>query len=109
MSLILKPGTSWDEVYSQCVRIAPEAFHDDRLLNHFGGGWSRAGEPMPATTPVDGSTIAGPPFLDFDVAGRAVVAAVDQHIEWRNVPLAERKARVSEALDALTGSAPPAT
>ena len=33
MSLILKPGTSWDEVYSQCVRIAPEAFHDDRLLN----------------------------------------------------------------------------
>ncbi|RDI26480.1 aldehyde dehydrogenase family protein [Lentzea flaviverrucosa] len=102
MSLILKPGTSWHDVYAQCVEVAPEAFHDDRLLNHFGGEWSRSGEPVPATSPVDGSTIAGPPFLDFDVAGRAVVAAVDQHVEWCNVPLAERKARVSEALDSLT-------
>ena len=33
MSLILKPGTSWNDVYSRCVRVAPEAFHDDRLRN----------------------------------------------------------------------------
>ncbi|MFD9736851.1 aldehyde dehydrogenase family protein [Umezawaea sp. NPDC059074] len=101
MSLILKPGTSWRELYARCAEIAPEAFHDDRLLNFYGGRWRREGLPSPATSPVDGSTIAGPPRLDAGSARAAVAAALDDHRAWAEVPLQERKARVTAALDDL--------
>ncbi|MFZ3494989.1 aldehyde dehydrogenase family protein [Streptomyces sp. 5.8] len=51
---------------------------------------------------MDGSPIAGPPRLDAGTATKAVRAALDQHRAWRQVPPAERRARVTAALDALT-------
>jgi acyl-CoA reductase-like NAD-dependent aldehyde dehydrogenase len=102
VTYILKPGTSWQEIYERCVAVAPEAFHEDRLLNLWGGEWRRDGTVTPAVTPVDGTPIAGPPRQSCDVAKFAVQAAVDQHRAWGEVPVAERKARVSAALDALT-------
>jgi acyl-CoA reductase-like NAD-dependent aldehyde dehydrogenase len=81
--------------------VAPEAFDADRLLNYWGGRWRRDGLTSPATSPVDGTSIAGTPRIDESTATSAVRAAYDQHQTWRNVPLDERKARVSAALDAL--------
>ncbi|GAA5062273.1 acyl-CoA reductase-like NAD-dependent aldehyde dehydrogenase [Thermocatellispora tengchongensis] len=100
--LRLKPGTGWQEAYSACVTLAPEAFHDDRVLNHWGGMWQRDGRPTLDVSPLDRTAIAGPPRLDRAAAARAVRGALDQHREWRHTPLAERKARVSAVLDALT-------
>ena len=102
MSLILKPGSAWSDAYDRCVSAAPEAFHDDRVLNHWGGFWQRDGHPEPAVSPVDGTAIAGPPRLDRAAALRAVRAGLDEHRVWRHVPLAERKARVTAALEAMT-------
>ncbi|BCB76809.1 aldehyde dehydrogenase family protein [Phytohabitans flavus] len=101
MSLIRKPGTAWDEVYARCREAAPEAFHDDRLLNYWGGQWRRDGAPIPATSPVDGTAIAGPPQVTAATATAATRAATEAHRGWVAVPLAERKARVTAALDAL--------
>jgi acyl-CoA reductase-like NAD-dependent aldehyde dehydrogenase len=101
MSLILKPGTDWAEAYARCVAVAPEAFHDDRVLNLWGGRWRRDGDPVPATSPVDGTVIAGPPFLGVDEASSAVAAAAVAHQDWRHVPLDVRKSKVTAALDAL--------
>ncbi|MFB9717720.1 aldehyde dehydrogenase family protein [Planobispora longispora] len=98
---MLKPGTAWSDAYEQCVLRAPEAFHDDRVLNRWDGRWQRDGRPAPGVTPVDGTAVAGPPRLDRGTAFRAVRASVDEHRLWRHVPLAERKARVTAALDAL--------
>lgn len=100
--MILKPGTSWADAYARCLATAPEAFDDDRVRNYWAGQWWRNGEPAPATSPVDGTAIAGPPLVPAAEAAQAVRAAAGQHREWRQVPLAERKARVSAALDALT-------
>lgn len=101
MTYILKPGTSWQDAYQRCIDAAPEAFHDDRILNLWGGVWRRDGDDIPGVTPVDGTPIAGPPRLSCDVAHLAVQGAVDQHHAWREVPLTERKARVAATLDAL--------
>ncbi|MFC3817375.1 aldehyde dehydrogenase family protein [Planomonospora venezuelensis] len=98
---MLKPGTAWSDAYDRCVRQAPEAFHDDRVLNLWDGRWRRDGRSGPAVTPVDGTAIAGPPRLDRSTAFRAVRASADAHRSWRHVPLAERRARVTAALDAL--------
>jgi acyl-CoA reductase-like NAD-dependent aldehyde dehydrogenase len=99
---ILKPGTDWPALYARCRSVAPEAFHPDGLLNHWAGLWRRDGVADPATSPIDGTPIAGPPRVDESVATAAVRAAHDQHLAWRDVPLTERKARVAATLDALT-------
>lgn len=101
MELMLKPGTSWVDVYRRCADVAPEAFHQDRVLNLWGGRWHRDGVIAPATSPVDGSPIAGPPFLDLAEAQGAVRASLDQHREWVEVPLEERKRRVLAAVQAM--------
>ncbi|MQA97222.1 MAG: aldehyde dehydrogenase family protein [Streptosporangiales bacterium] len=101
MNLILKSGTAWADAWDRCLALAPEAFDGDRVLNHWAGTWRRDGRPGPATSPVDGTTIAGPPRLDRAAATKAVRAAADAHGEWRHVPFAERRARVTAALDAL--------
>ncbi|MDX6345778.1 MAG: hypothetical protein QOF84_568 [Streptomyces sp.] len=100
--LILKPGTSWTDAWQRCLTAAPEAFQDDRVLNLWQGTWHADGRVLPTTSPVDGTPIAGLPRLDAASAHAAVRASLDQHRAWRNVPLAERKARISAALDALT-------
>ncbi|MEV0038107.1 aldehyde dehydrogenase family protein [Streptomyces sp. NPDC050804] len=102
LTLSLKPGTAWADAWERCLAVAPEAFQDDRVLNLWAGSWQSDGRALPATSPVDGSPIAGPPRLDAATAQQAVRACLDEHRVWRHVPLAERKARVGATLDALT-------
>ncbi|MFG2874754.1 aldehyde dehydrogenase family protein [Streptomyces sp. NPDC048337] len=101
-TLTLKPGTAWPDAWRRALEAAPEAFREDHVLNLWGGSWQHDGSSLPATSPVDGSPIAGPPRLDSATAGRAVRASLDAHRAWRHVPLPERRARVGAALDALT-------
>ncbi|RKN04956.1 aldehyde dehydrogenase family protein [Streptomyces radicis] len=100
-TLRLKPGTAWDDALGRAEVAAPEAFTGRRALNLHGGRWHRDGTPAPATSPVDGRPITGPPAVDPGTARGAVRAALDQHRAWRNVPLAERAAMVSAAIDEL--------
>uniref|UniRef100_A0AAU2K3X6 Aldehyde dehydrogenase family protein n=1 Tax=Streptomyces sp. NBC_00049 TaxID=2903617 RepID=A0AAU2K3X6_9ACTN len=100
-TLTLKPGTAWSDAWRQALTAAPEAFRDDHVLNLWGGSWQPDGHSLPATSPVDGSPIAGPPRLDARTAAQAVRAGLDQHRAWRHVPLPERRARIGAALDAL--------
>ncbi|PRX91723.1 aldehyde dehydrogenase family protein [Allonocardiopsis opalescens] len=100
MALQLKPGTSWSETYDKAIAAAPEAFDADRVNNYWGGRWHTDGEPRPATSPIDGTEIAGPPMLSRAAAEEAVRAATQEHERWSRLPLAERKQRVSATLDA---------
>jgi acyl-CoA reductase-like NAD-dependent aldehyde dehydrogenase len=102
MGLMLKPGTSWSETYARCLTVAPEAFDEDRVRNLWGGQWHRDGVPLSATSPIDGTAIAGPPMLSAGTTEEAVRAATIEHQAWRDVPLPERAARVTAALEALT-------
>ncbi|MWA14815.1 aldehyde dehydrogenase family protein [Streptomyces sp. BA2] len=99
---VLKAGTAWNDAWRRCIAAAPEAFRDDRVLNLWNGTWQADGRALPATSPVDGSPIAGPPRLDAATAQQAVRASLDQHRAWRHIPLDERRARVAATLDALT-------
>ncbi len=100
-ALTLKSGTSWADAWRRCRSVAPEAFRDDRVLNLWDAGWRADGRVLPATSPVDGTPVAGPPRLDAATARHAVRASLDQHRAWRHVPLPERRARVAATLDAL--------
>ncbi|MFI5755079.1 aldehyde dehydrogenase family protein [Streptomyces sp. NPDC051569] len=100
--LTLKAGTSWSDAWRRSLAVAPEAFRDDRPLNLWAGSWRTEGHVLPATSPVDGSPVAGPPRLDAATAQQAVRACLDEHRAWRHVPLPERRARVAATLDALT-------
>ncbi|MEV8314378.1 aldehyde dehydrogenase family protein [Streptomyces sp. NPDC059900] len=99
---VLKAGTAWTDAWQRCLAVAPEAFRDDHVLNLWNGTWHADGRALPATSPVDGSPIAGPPRLDAATAHQAVRASLDQHRAWRHIPLGERRARVAATLDALT-------
>jgi acyl-CoA reductase-like NAD-dependent aldehyde dehydrogenase len=101
VTLSLKPGTAWADVYARARAIAPEAFDADRILNLAGGEWKRTGSPGEHITPVDGSPIEGPPRIDHDDAVTAVAQAADEHKAWGAVDLDERKARVKAAVDEM--------
>ncbi|MFJ4124793.1 aldehyde dehydrogenase family protein [[Kitasatospora] papulosa] len=101
-TLVLKPGTAWQDAWRRCLAAAPEAFQDDRVRNLWGAAWHPDGRTLPAISPVDGTPVAGPPRLDAPAARAAVRAALDAHRAWRHVPLPERRARVSATLDTLT-------
>lgn len=101
MTLSLKPGTSWDDVYARARSAAPEAFDADRSLNLLGGEWKRIGSPGEHVTPVDGSPIQGPPRIDHDDAVIAVGQAAGEHKAWGAVDLDERKTRVKAAVDEM--------
>src|SRR5215213_11233707 len=94
-------GASWEDAYARCRQIAPEAFERDRVRNLWGGDWQLAGNPTEATSPVDGSPIAGPPMLQPEQALQAVAAAAVEHTEWTKVDLDERRARVARCVDQL--------
>ncbi|MFM9371308.1 aldehyde dehydrogenase family protein [Streptomyces sp. Da 82-17] len=100
--LTLKPGFAWTDAWRRCRDVAPEAFLDDRVLGLWAANWQPGGRSLPATSPVDGTPVAGPPRLDGATARQAVRAALDQHRAWRHVPLPERRARIAATLDALT-------
>ncbi|MFF0075898.1 aldehyde dehydrogenase family protein [Streptomyces sp. NPDC005494] len=99
--LVLKPGTAWQDAWRRCLATAPEAFQDDRVRNLWAAAWHSDGRSLPATSPVDGTPVSGPPRLDAAAARQAVRASLDAHRAWRHVPLPERRARVSATLDAL--------
>lgn len=94
-------GASWEDAYARCHQIAPEAFERDRVRNLWGGDWHLAGNPTEATSPIDGSPIAGPPMLQLEQALQAVAAAAAEHKEWVKVDLDERRARVARCVDQL--------
>ena len=98
MTLSLKPGTSWSDVYSRAREAAPEAFDADRILNLAGGEWKRIGTPGDHVTPVDGSPIQGPPRIEHDDAVTAVAQAAGEHKAWQEVDLDERRRRVAAAV-----------
>jgi len=98
VTLTIKPGTAWDDVYARARSAAPEAFDADRILNLAGGQWQRIGEPGRHTTPVDGSELQGPPRISHDEAVAAVSHAKREHDEWQSVDLDERRRRVAEAV-----------
>ncbi|MDP9793237.1 acyl-CoA reductase-like NAD-dependent aldehyde dehydrogenase [Catenuloplanes nepalensis] len=97
--MIVKPGTAWTDAYAGCLRAAPEAFHDDRPLNRWGGGWRRDGVAGTARSPVDGTPIMAPPRVERATASAAVRAAADAHTAWARTPLPARTRRVRAALD----------
>lgn len=74
-TLVLKPGMSWQDAWQRSLAAAPEAFRDDQALNLWGAAWHPDGHPLPATSPVDGSPVAGLPRLDADTALHAVRAS----------------------------------
>ncbi|WP_241832383.1 aldehyde dehydrogenase family protein [Pseudofrankia sp. EUN1h] len=101
-ALRLAPGTTWADAFARAGDAAPEAFGDGRLLNLWGGHWRATGIPLAhSASPVDGSPIAGPPMIQLDEAREAIGAACEEHQRWRDVPLVERRARVTAAVDAL--------
>jgi hypothetical protein len=100
-NLQLKPGCSWAETYARCVSVAPEAFESGRIHNLLHGEWQRVGVPGHHVTPVDLSPIHGPPRVERDIAVSAVEHARDQHAAWSKVGLAERRERVTTAIDTM--------
>jgi acyl-CoA reductase-like NAD-dependent aldehyde dehydrogenase len=102
VTLQIKPGTTWDDVYARARSAAPEAFDAKRILNLAAGEWQRIGEPGEHLTPVDGTPIQGPPRVSHEEAAQAVQHALGEHKSWGEVDLDERKARVAQAVDAMT-------
>jgi len=93
---------TWDHVLSESAKLAPSAFDGSRLRNLHEGRWQPTGSPAPLISPVDGSTLASLPKLDAAVALSAVQASAAEHAAWGEQPLAERKARVSAAVESLS-------
>jgi acyl-CoA reductase-like NAD-dependent aldehyde dehydrogenase len=102
MTLRLASGTSWTETLERATAAAPEALAPDLLRNLVAGDWSGAGNRALLRTPVDGTHLTHLARLDAGTARRAVRHAADEHAAWSATALAERKHRVSAALDALT-------
>jgi acyl-CoA reductase-like NAD-dependent aldehyde dehydrogenase len=94
-------GAGWEQVYAQCRSVAPEAFEPDRVCNLWDGAWQPAGNPSEATSPVDGSSIMGPPMLQLGQALEAVAGAAAEHRQWAKVDLEERRARVARCVEQL--------
>jgi acyl-CoA reductase-like NAD-dependent aldehyde dehydrogenase len=97
----VRQGARWEDAYARCRQVAPEAFEPDRVRNLWNGEWQLAGTPNEATSPVDGSPIAGPPMLRLDQALQAVAAAAAEHRQWTAVDLDERRDRVARCLEQL--------
>ncbi len=83
------------------MAAAPEAFHDDRVLNHWGGCWQRDGRPAPVFSPLDGTAIAGPPRWTGPARARPWRARSRSTGSGGTCPSAERKARVAAAVEAM--------
>ncbi|MCG5467343.1 aldehyde dehydrogenase family protein [Micromonospora sp. LAH09] len=107
MALRLADGTAWSDVLARAVAATPEAFGAEvdgvtTLHNLVEGEWRATGQPAPVRTPVDNTVVVNLRRLDADTARAAVRHAAAEHRAWALTPLADRKARVSDALDSLT-------
>jgi acyl-CoA reductase-like NAD-dependent aldehyde dehydrogenase len=97
------PGFArWDCVLAGAFAHTPDGFAGAQLRNLHGGRWQTSGSPTALTSPVDGSVLADLGRLDSAAARAAVLAAADEHKAWAVTPLAERKARVWAAVDAMS-------
>jgi acyl-CoA reductase-like NAD-dependent aldehyde dehydrogenase len=103
-ALHVKPGTEWAAVLGRVAGTAPEAFGTDRLFNLIDGDWRPNGDPEPLVSPVDGTKLIGLPRLSAGEAQHAVHASAAAHREWAQTPLAERKARVGAAVEAMVAA-----
>jgi acyl-CoA reductase-like NAD-dependent aldehyde dehydrogenase len=93
----------WTRLAERVAKVAPAGFAGDRLRNLYEGQWQDAGERSPMITPVDQTGIGQLSKVDEPIALKAVAAAHQQHHEWAKVPLADRKARVGAAVEAMAG------
>ncbi len=112
-TLRLARGTAWTEVLDRAAAAVPEAIAPSaaaagsggepapRLRNLVAGEWAAVGEPLPVRTPVDGTLLTHLPKVSPEVARTALRAAAEQHRTWSATPLAERRARVAAAVDAM--------
>ncbi|MGH2816775.1 MAG: aldehyde dehydrogenase family protein, partial [Actinomycetota bacterium] len=94
-------GGRWEDAYTRCRSVAPEAFEPDRVRNLWNGEWQLAGNAAETTSPVDGGPVPGPPMLQLDQALEAVAAAAAEHQKWIKVDLEERRARVARCVEQL--------
>jgi acyl-CoA reductase-like NAD-dependent aldehyde dehydrogenase len=106
MALRLADGTAWQETLARAVTATPEAFDPatsgvTTLRNLVQGSWQSLGTPTPVRTPIDNTVLVNLARLDADSARAAVAFAATEHREWAATGLAERKARVTEAVDEL--------
>ncbi|MGC5311275.1 aldehyde dehydrogenase family protein [Micromonospora zamorensis] len=107
MALRLADGTAWSDVLARAVAATGEAFGAEvdgvtTLHNLVEGEWRATGQPAPVRTPVDNTVVINLRRLDADTARAAVLHAAAEHRAWARTPLADRKARVADALDSLT-------
>ncbi|MEU1359365.1 aldehyde dehydrogenase family protein [Micromonospora zamorensis] len=107
MALRLADGTAWSDVLARAVAATGEAFGAEvdgvtTLHNLVEGEWRATGQPAPVRTPVDNTVVVNLRRLDADTARAAVLHAAAEHRTWARTPLADRKARVADALDSLT-------
>jgi acyl-CoA reductase-like NAD-dependent aldehyde dehydrogenase len=102
VGLRIPEHAQWTRLIERVARVAPDGFAGDRLRNLYEGQWQDVGERSPIISPVDQSTLGQLSKVDEATALKAVSAAHQQHIGWAAVPLAERKARVTAAVEAMT-------
>ncbi|MEU1398761.1 aldehyde dehydrogenase family protein [Micromonospora zamorensis] len=107
MALRLADGTAWSDVLARAVAATGEAFGAEvdgvtTLHNLVEGEWRATGQPAPVRTPVDNTVVINLRRLDADTARAAVLHSAAEHRTWARTPLADRKARVADALDSLT-------
>ena len=100
-NLQLKPGCSWAETYARCVSVAPEAFESDRIRNLLHGEWQRVECPATMSPRSTCRRSRARHALERDIAASAVEHARDQHAAWSKVGLAERRERVTAAIDTM--------
>ena len=100
-TLHVPANATFDSVLGRAAQRAPEAFAEGRLRNLSEGSWNDLGEPAMMISPVDGSSTVALAKVSAADAEAAVDAAVAAHVTWSTVPLAERKSRVTAAVDAM--------
>nr|WTA69362.1 aldehyde dehydrogenase family protein [Micromonospora sp. NBC_00855] len=107
MALRLADDTAWTDILARAVAVTPEAFGAEvdgvtTLHNLVEGEWRAVGQPAAIRTPVDNTVLINLPRIDATTARAAVAHAAAAHRTWAWTPLADRKARVVDALDSLT-------
>ncbi|MEU1589124.1 aldehyde dehydrogenase family protein [Micromonospora sp. NPDC005710] len=103
----LADDTAWTDILARAVAVTPEAFGAQvdgitTLHNLVEGEWRAVGQPTPVRTPLDNTVLINLPRVDAATARAAVAHAAAAHRAWAQTPLADRKARVADALDSLT-------
>jgi acyl-CoA reductase-like NAD-dependent aldehyde dehydrogenase len=102
MSLRVPEEFTAATVLGRAAAAVPEAFSGTTLLNLVGGEWRTVGRPSDQVSPVDGTVLAALPKVDSFTAMNAVKESRAAHEAWAATALDERRAAVSEAVDALT-------